>query len=91
MRTTTHKCDRCGITGDPTTLPLEIVGFGVTYEGRGMRMDYSMRKADFCNNCLKALGLVPYNKAPISLPPTLEDLIVEICRREISNGDKDDC
>lgn len=93
---TTYKCDRCGATStDQKELGLCGVAVGMrtktygSYES-GFRLD-SQRddlSADWCRRCCEAVGFCDTKeKAEVSGEPdipSLEDLVREIVREEMS-------
>lgn len=93
---TTYKCDRCGGTStDREELKLSQIGIGVKRDvgsfyyspGSYMLQDTQHREAEWCEKCLLEVGVMsPRPKEEASTPsfPTLEDLLREIIREEIT-------
>ena len=88
---TTYTCDRCGHTHETTDKIYTVVLF--VKEGPGAYLsnyDFPSRRRDWCLDCVSAFQLLPpkWNapKVPDApSPPTIEDIIREIVRDEVSN------
>lgn len=86
-RITTYKCDRCKKSSE-TNKDLDLERVRVVwgdYSGAGSyKQEHS---AEWCKPCRIETGIENPNHdkavAPIIPPPTLDDLIREICREEI--------
>lgn len=97
-QTTTYKCDRCGKEStNADELNLMLVAVGVkkerysSYYGREYDLhDWSNRQMEMCRSCREQLGLHDTEHVkkdePVSVAPSLEDMIREICREEITNS-----
>ncbi len=86
--TTRYTCDKCG-TGQPTAEQFWSVG--VVVEHGGEIIQYRMRTCEkqmhVCRPCLQLLGFYRESgPTPPALPapPTLEELIREIARSQVS-------
>jgi hypothetical protein len=95
-RVTTYRCDRCGLESqDSNVLNLKTVAIGTKTEryssyGPGYNLsDHQLREKEMCQKCREELGI--YDPKPTKaedLPkafPSLEEIIREIIREEISN------
>jgi hypothetical protein len=92
----TYKCDSCGKEStDKDKLDLAIVAIGVKRDYYGSfdaqtfsLLDNAKREKEMCKICRIKLGILPpgMKKEEVQTPvPTLEDMIREIIRDEISN------
>ena len=86
MKTMTFKCDKCGEEcSGKDTIRLESVG---VFWGSFMPHAKSVCKSqDWCLICRKKIGAVSaVNGVPPAtfVPPTLEDMIREIVREEVT-------
>lgn len=82
---TTHSCDRCNKTTELNEL--WSVGVSVTTKVYGDQYATDKIKADWCRNCCDALNLIvpkPKKSEPATAQPSLEDVVREIVRQEIS-------
>ena len=84
-----HTCDRCKRQGSEEEIQLRgvFVRVNTNLHDYGGGTAVHTLTAQWCDNCVREFGLWPHNSnckgpAPIDPPPTLEDLIREICREE---------
>lgn len=83
MQTVTYTCDRCKAsdqTNNIDLIPIKIILFSFNTE---------VKSGDWCRKCLIKTGLLAGNNLQlypdikvIEPPPTLEDIIREIVRKE---------
>jgi hypothetical protein len=89
MKTTTYKCDRCGVEDTTGEIILQYV-----FVGCGEYLSDAKKRAqsvEWCLKCRIETGLIsPLPKMPDIKPiepaPTLEEMIREIVRDEIQNA-----
>ena len=87
---TEYKCDRCGHTQEKSEQMWSvgvvlIHGAGSSYTGS---MTTMQKRQDWCRKCVEVYGLLPKNEAKpeeIKQQVTLEDLVREIVRQEVSD------
>ena len=95
-RKTIYRCDRCGdVSMTEGILNLEIVAVGVkrehynSYQPGYTLIDHQLREKEMCKKCREELGIYdPEPKKaedPIRAFPSLEEMVREIVREEISN------
>jgi hypothetical protein len=100
-RKTIYRCDRCGdVSKTEGILNLEIVAVGVkterysSYEPGYNLIDHQLREKEMCQKCREELGIFdPKPKKtedPTKTFPSLEEMIMEIVREEISNRPKEE-
>ena len=86
---TKYNCDKCGHT---QTTPRQMwhicIGHG-PIEGNYDPAYYKTHQQMWCRSCMEGTGILkgdasPETKTPPELPPTLEDILRQIMREEIS-------
>jgi len=92
-KTTTYTCDRCGksaVDNDRFLKPI-TVRIGASWSRDGW-VDAAIPTRHWCEECIVAMGIMhpgsfglPKETAPV-IPPTLEEVIREIMREEISEA-----
>lgn len=87
---TTYKCDRCAHEQDNATQMWNVsIGFG--HLSGNYSSSYCKKKEQlWCRSCMDKFDLLegegnPKNQTPPIVVPTLEDIIRELCRDEITN------
>lgn len=83
----TQTCDRCKRSGSTNEICLRgiFVRVGTNLHDYGGAQSCHTYASEWCDNCVREVGIWPPSKdspTPLDPPPTLEDLVRQICREE---------
>jgi hypothetical protein len=88
MIKTEYICDKCKAS-QPTDRQFWKIRVAVrSFEQYGVTTDSVAREEQWCRRCVEDMGLLPTDRPKAEMPPapaTLEDMIREIIREEVSH------